>query len=485
MRQLIVRLIVVCLALGIALSASSSRSGAQAATNTPVPTRPPKASSTPLQAATASPLPASATLALILGNLPGASGCGNSLYTFNTDGKDGKLLRPSDGTNYCLWNKLSWSPDGNYLAYYDGKKLTVTDADGSNANQVSNSSLFAWTADSTQLTTRSGSEVPLENINVLTGKSTPLFTLSKTVKYVDYLRWSPDGTRLLYVGSAQSGQNEIHSVDADGSNDQIVVPASNIARYAMWSSDGQKIAYLTGGGNTPAAGINIVDLVSKKATKIGQGALAADWSPDGNTFVFADGNGQLFLINADGSNKRAIPRPADLKGYTVAIAWRPPVKPKAALPISTSAATAAASSGAGAADGMQTYLASDKSFSFAYPTGWKMQDSAAYAKLPGLDTTVFESPYAVIVAFISDATISQVFASAFAGGTPLEINGKKVARADKCPLQSKGIQLAYLMTLDTQKSVLICAFPKSADELKAIEPALEAILASVQAPAAQ
>ncbi len=481
MTQFRIRLAAISVAFALLLSASGAHPSAQAATNTAAPTR----AVTPGKSATTAAEAVSPTLALILGLGGGASGAGNDLYLFDISSKTGKSGF-SSRTSDSFFNTLSWSPDGNYLAFYNhaSGSIAISDPGGGNIKNITFGNVFAWTADSTQLTVSTGSSTPLTNIDIATGQSTPLFAVSKTIKYVDYLRWSPDGKRLLYIGSAASASGEeMHVIDADGANDKIVLPASNIARYAMWSADGQKIAYLIGGGNVPTASINIVDLTTNKTAKIAQGALAADWSPDGKTFAYADGNGQLFLINADGSNKRAISRPADLTKPIVAIAWQPPVKPKVALPVSTSAATAAAISGA--ADGMQTYIASDKSFSFNYPTGWTFQDKATVAKLPGLDTTVFESPYAVIVTFISDATMSQLFASSFAGGTPLEINGKKVARADKCPLESKSNQIAYLMTLEAQKSVLVCAFPKSADEMKGLESALEAILASVQAPAAQ
>jgi DNA-binding winged helix-turn-helix (wHTH) protein/Tol biopolymer transport system component len=142
---------------------------------------------------------------------------------------------------------VAFTPDGKTLAYvtYPEGILWKANADGSNA---------------VQLTTA------------------PVYPKS--------LRWSPDGTRLLFVDRTPKGTNGIYVLSADGGAPRQLLPDdTDNETDPGWSSDGKKIVYST----CPALGassnsdLRILDLASGNATLIpgSKGLVAPRWSPDG------------------------------------------------------------------------------------------------------------------------------------------------------------------------------------------------------------
>lgn len=492
MRHLYVRFTVYfSLVMLLLLTFSNRSSTTSAATNTP------KSSST------SSASTAAGTLALIVGPQGGTSGAGNGLYLLDTDGKNGKSVLSSK-MQASFFNHVAWSPDGSRFAFInpDNPALTIADADGSDLKPTKSSSqTFAWSPDGTALTLTNGFRpFQIANFDVDSGAIKPLFPLADTLSYVDYLRWSPDGSKLLYVATPKTAKpqgDEIHIINADGSNDQVVVPVV-IDRYAMWSADGTKIAYL-------ANGITIVDLASKKVTKIAAGAVAADWSPDGSTFAYANASGQLFLTDVTGAKTRPIARPADLKGRIVAIAWRltgTPTTSGAATaastaPVSTSGPVATSASAAGTAAattsgvpvaGGQTFTASDQSFSFTYPADWGAANGQKDAN--GVTLVTFSKP--------GTATKGVIFAppntpaSAMAPITAVtQLPGVKQSQTKiggRTALRFEGKGQAYFilyeMPIDQAGTILILVSASQATDAAALDPAIQSVLASAKAPAA-
>ncbi|MEP6984903.1 MAG: hypothetical protein ABI970_04870 [Chloroflexota bacterium] len=268
------------------------------------------------------------TLAIIDGTGGGSSGMGNELYSLSTDGKTGKSLKKfAQSASY--FNQVSWSPDGTRLLYFsvDSPGLLMTDADGGNVQTLPfPATLFDWAPDGKTVTAASGGGGSWSVVNVGADMSDmkPVMTISG-MDYLDYIRWSADGKWLAYVGTPTGNKDndeELHIIDSTGSNDQVIVPAGKIERYAMWSPDGTQIAYIGEGGKA-GKGLTIVDIASKKTTVVAADANAADWSPDGTQFAYASSAGKLFIVGVDGKKPTALKIPAEVKGQIVAIAWQP------------------------------------------------------------------------------------------------------------------------------------------------------------------
>jgi WD40 repeat protein len=320
----------------LALSAFGTYTDIQAAvTKTPLPSRTPETSETPVSA------PSTGDIGTLLFSASTSAGKLN-MYSVDTDGKNFKLL------DVCSGNKeIRWSSDGKHLAYYDKDgKLTIADADCSNPQSFTDTGkadidyYLAWTPDGKQLTYAA---LPaFFNLDVTTGKTQKLFELDKAISDVSALRWSPDSKHLAYTASHGAGINgveEIHVVNADGTNDQVIpliqkptpggIGISN--SIILWSSDSQKIGYVELEGKPGIYTYDIVTKVTKPVLSLTQKGFTevetAEWSPDSTQVAFAKYDGKvehLFVLPTSGGNPREIPLADSFPGM-YSIAWRPAV----------------------------------------------------------------------------------------------------------------------------------------------------------------
>lgn len=117
------------------------------------------------------------------------------------------------------------------------------------------------------------------------------------------LRWSPDGTRILFM-AGERNKCGLFAINADGTG--LVTLAEETADYYTshaWSPDGRKVLYLRHDGFSEelyvvdADGANRVRLAENK-----EKPRAPSWSPDGSRILLAlDEN--IFVVGPDGSNR--------------------------------------------------------------------------------------------------------------------------------------------------------------------------------------
>jgi Tol biopolymer transport system component len=176
-------------------------------------------------------------------------------------------------------NSFSWSPDGTKIAFWrgeDGEGIYMMNADGSDVER-----------------------------------------LSPSPGYDIFPSWSPDGTELVFVriidpGSGPPNQiSDIMTMDADGTNVQTILANNTFNMEPRWSPDGTKILFMS---TLKPGGVNIYTM-STTGTNITELTTQGNngdpsWSPDGTEIAFGSNrvNGKLniFMMNANGSNQRQI-----------------------------------------------------------------------------------------------------------------------------------------------------------------------------------
>ncbi len=112
-------------------------------------------------------------------------------------------------------------------------------------------------------------------------------------------RWSPDGSKIVFIVSTLGGKRYLYTMNSDGSDVRKLTDGDE----ADWSPDGQKIAFIrnwmsiytikTDGSNER----KIADIKSVGHLR------NLRWSPDGNQMIFltSDGN-DLYVIDSTGDN---------------------------------------------------------------------------------------------------------------------------------------------------------------------------------------
>jgi len=145
------------------------------------------------------------------------------------------------------------------------------------------------------------------------------------------LAWSPDGTRVAFVGTDPPpflGRNSVmHVMNADGTGDTVVLDTPGEYYGPAWSPDGTQIAFSFLGSGSSAWNVWVMNVDGSNAhalTSHPEGGFDPAWSPDSAQIVFSRDSetvaNDLYLIDADGSNVRRLTEADDIKANP---AWSP------------------------------------------------------------------------------------------------------------------------------------------------------------------
>lgn len=193
----------------------------------------------------------------------------------------------------------------------------------------------AWNpADPTMLAVVCIDAAGTATMQLLTPWGASIRALQPGVPIFDDLAFAPDGTSLIYWGSADAGAGDgpLYQLATDGSAPAVMITEpSTRGADAIFSPDGTRIAFRAwiDDGNTP---VNTEIVVYQDGANQ---VLAADvgidqdpaWSPDGSMIVFksdrADAAGvrtdRLWIMSADGTGVRLLTNGPVADGY--APAW--------------------------------------------------------------------------------------------------------------------------------------------------------------------
>ena len=124
--------------------------------------------------------------------------------------------------------------------------------------------------------------------------------------------WSPDGTRVAFVGrpvaSPDKSHNDLYITTlSDGSTANLTNGAVPFIGMPSWSPEGDRVAFTSGYGDKWSLHVREVDGESATNTEIDMGdafLLNLSWSPDGTRFAvqqMVEENFEICVLNADGS----------------------------------------------------------------------------------------------------------------------------------------------------------------------------------------
>ncbi len=133
------------------------------------------------------------------------------------------------------------------------------------------------------------------------------------------LRWSPDGTKLLFT-AGKTGKMGLYVISADGGDPVCLdTEAKNYQSFA-WSPDGSRILYWKDGGHEKAVYAVNPDGTGRLELAGNQDKPAdPSWSPDGKTVLMILAKA-VYVMNADGTDRRKLSKDLNVSSEPI---WSP------------------------------------------------------------------------------------------------------------------------------------------------------------------
>jgi dipeptidyl aminopeptidase/acylaminoacyl peptidase len=178
---------------------------------------------------------------------------GWEIYVMDIDGRNQTRLTSNNN-----WDRLpTWSPDGRQIAFISDRggqfAVYVMDANGQNVTQVSNTGErdghVSWSINNQLVWNTGGDSSKTWRIVTSNVDGRNLKQLAGNGNWSP--EWSPDGRSIVFVSSRIGGDTNpgIFLMNADGSNQRLLVDGPGEDWGARWSNDGQYIVYTASPNN--------------------------------------------------------------------------------------------------------------------------------------------------------------------------------------------------------------------------------------------
>lgn len=182
-------------------------------------------------------------------------------------------------------------------------------------NNLANDDLPSWSPDGTKIAFTSNRDGP-GDIYVMNADGSGTRRLTDTPAVETVAVWSPDGTKLAF-DSERDGNRELYIMNSDGSNQTRLTfnPTADVGPVTF-SPDGKRIAFARNASNEGIAAYNYDIYVmgvdgsnTRKLTTDPEYDAEPVWSPDGRIFFISgrDRAFKIFAIDPDGKGEVRIP----------------------------------------------------------------------------------------------------------------------------------------------------------------------------------
>jgi TolB protein len=249
-----------------------------------------------------------------------------ALWLVRPDGT-GRVLLAASSPLRSPW-VLSWSPDGKAIAVEardpaDGPptppnafrdlRIYVVPTDGGAPRRLPSGDVFEfdWSPRGDEIVYGDGSGRQ-RIIRTDGSKPRPFFRRPPTQRTGPPI-WSPDGAHVGFAGGVRRGRNydrysAIYVADADGSKLHLVTSHAYNEYGFAWSPDGRWILY----GRANRKGVYVIGPDGRSNHRLTRDSPSPTlfptltWAPDGRSIAYETdrtGNGDIYLIGADGHNK--------------------------------------------------------------------------------------------------------------------------------------------------------------------------------------
>jgi Tol biopolymer transport system component/PKD repeat protein len=207
-----------------------------------------------------------------------------------------------------------WSPDGSRVAFVAGDILVVDLVDGAIANLTNHLGGWspAWSPDGATIAFTSNRD-GLAEVYVMNADGSSVRRLTDHIGFHGWPTWSPNGSRIALGCELEMGNQDICTINADGSG--LVRLTTDPARDSGAVFTSGRIAFVTERFGPPT--IAVLD-DQGTVRGVSEGTDPA-WSPDGTRIAFTN-RGDVFVVAAAGGNAMNLTN--DALGYYGPV-WSP------------------------------------------------------------------------------------------------------------------------------------------------------------------